>query len=182
MHYYFNCRVLTIQQAKTMDTKVFEDDSELSDNIRGLKSIDEDECVKTFSRVARQMWEEPSENHVQDVYHQILYRVSFYPAKPSLMKEELCQLGLLESLAERLSSVWAEHAKKIVTARRSVTSEAQGTGYQVLRDVKTQDQRVNLYLQDKINNSTMISFSPTQLFAFYEQLESIQTSIDSICK
>ena len=98
------------------------------------------------------------------------------------MKDELCQLGLRESLSEKLSSVWSEHAKKIVTARKVVNSEVESTGYQVLRDMKTQDQKVNLYLKDKSDDTTLISFTPTQLFAFYEQLESIQSSIDSICK
>lgn len=165
-----------------METKVFEDNSELSDNIRSLNSVDENECVKKFSQVAQQMWEEPSEDCLQDVYYQILCRVSFYPAKPTVMKEELCRLGLKESLSEKLSSIWSDHAKKIVTSRRAVNSEMQSTGYQVLRDMKTQDQRVNLYLKDKSDDTTMISFTPTQLFAFYEQLESIQSSIDSICK
>lgn len=165
-----------------METKVFEDNSELSDNIRSLNSVDENECVEKFSQVAQQMWEEPSEDCLQDVYYQILCRVSFYPAKPTVMKEELCRLGLKESLSEKLSSIWSDHAKKIVTSRRSVNSEMQSTGYQVLRDMKTQNQRVNLYLKDKSDDTTMISFTPTQLFAFYEQLESIQSSIDSICK
>ena len=165
-----------------METKVFEDNSELSDNIRSLNSIDENECVEKFSQVAQKMWEEPFEDQLPDVYHQILCRVSFFPAKPSLMKDELCQLGLRESLSEKLSSVWSEHAKKIVTARKVVNSEVESTGYQVLRDMKTQDQKVNLYLKDKSDDTTLISFTPTQLFAFYEQLESIQSSIDSICK
>lgn len=161
---------------------MFEDNSELSDNIRSLNSVDENECVEKFSKVAQQMWEEPSEDCLQDVYHQILCRVSFYPAKPTVMKEELCGLGLKESLSEKLSSIWSDHAKKIVTSRRAVNSEMQSTGYQVIRDMKTQDQRVNLYLKDKSDDTNMISFTPTQLFAFYEQLESIQSSIDSICK
>lgn len=161
---------------------MFEDNSELSDNIRSLNSVDENECVEKFSQVAQQMWEEPSEDCLQDVYYQILCRVSFYPAKPTVMKEELCRLGLKESLSEKLSSIWSDHAKKIVTSRRAVNSEMQSTGYQVLRDMKTQNQRVNLYLKDKSDDTTMISFTPTQLFAFYEQLESIQSSIDSICK
>ena len=165
-----------------METKVFEDNSELSDNIRSLNSVDENECAEKFSQVAQRMWEEPSEDCLQDVYHQILCRVSFYPAKPTVMKEELCKLGLKESLSEKLSSIWSDHAKKIVTSRRAVNSEMQSTGYQVLRDMKTQDQRVNLYVKDKSDDTTMISFTPTQLFAFYEQLESIQSSIDSICK
>ena len=165
-----------------METKVFEEYSELSDNIRSLNSVDENECVEKFSQVAQQMWEEPSEDCLQDVYYQILCRVSFYPAKPTVMKEELCRLGLKESLSEKLSSIWSDHAKKIVTSRRAVNSEMQSTGYQVLRDMKTQNQRVNLYLKDKSDDTTMISFTPTQLFAFYEQLESIQSSIDSICK
>lgn len=165
-----------------METKVFEDNSELSDMIRSLNSVDENKCVEKFSQVAQQMWEEPSEDCLQNVYYQILCRVSFYPAKPTVMKEELCRLGLKESLSEKLSSIWSDHAKKIVTSRRAVNSEMQSTGYQVLRDMKTQDQRVNLYLKDKSDDTTMISFTPTQLFAFYEQLESIQSSIDSICK
>ena len=161
---------------------MFEDNSELSDMIRSLNSVDENKCVEKFSQVAQQMWEEPSEDCLQNVYYQILCRVSFYPAKPTVMKEELCRLGLKESLSEKLSSIWSDHAKKIVTSRRAVNSEMQSTGYQVLRDMKTQDQRVNLYLKDKSDDTTMISFTPTQLFAFYEQLESIQSSIDSICK
>ena len=167
-----------------METKVFEENSELSDNIRSLNSIEENECVEKFRMVAQQMWDEPSkaEDRALDVCYQILCRVSFYPAKPSVMKEELCQLGLRESLSDKLSSIWSEHAKKIVTSRRIVNSEVESTGYQVLRDMKTQDQRVNLYLKDKSDDTTLISFTPTQLFAFYEQLESIQSSIDSICK
>ena len=166
-----------------METKVFEDNSELSDNIRSLNSLDETECVQKFTQVAQQMWEEPSKDQMQDdVYQQILCRVSFYPAKPSVMREELCQLGLRESLSEKFSSIWSENAKKIVAARRTVNSEVESSGYQVLRDVKTQEQKVNLYLEDKSDDTTLISFTPSQLFAFYEQLESIQSSIDSICK
>ena len=162
---------------------MFEDNSELSDNIRSLNSLDENECVAKFGQVAQQMWEEPSKDQLQDdVYQQILCRVSFYPAKPSVMKEELCLLGLRESLSEKFSIIWSEHAKKIVTARRTVNSEVESSEYQVLRDVKTQEQKVNLYLEDKSDDTALISFTPSQLFAFYEQLESIQSSIDSICK
>lgn len=179
---YYLVTAKFLQAKLNMETKVFEDNSELSDNIRGLNSIDENECVEKFSQVAQQMWEEPSKDQMQNVYDQILCRVSFYPAKPSVMREELCQLGLRESLSEKLSSIWSEHAKKIVTARRAVNSEVESSGYQVLRDVKTQEQKVNLYLKDKSDDTTLISFTPSQLFAFYEQLESIQSSIDSICK
>ena len=86
------------------------------------------------------------------------------------------------SLAVRLSSVWSQFAKKIVTVRRKVESELKKVDYQVMRDVQTQTQKINLFLTDVQDNTTMIVFSPSQLFSFYEQLECVQSSIDSICK
>ena len=108
--------------------------------------------------------------------------MAFFPAKPALLREELLRLGLRPSLAQRLSDVWAETAKKIVAERKKVSSDLRRINFEVVREVKTEEQTVNLYLHDQLDRVTLLAFTPQQLFAFYTKLESVQTSIDSICK
>jgi len=169
-----------------METKLFEDQSDLADEIKKLNNMEEDKCVETFRNVAMAMAEDLPANNVRggtdDICYQVLCHVSFYPAKPAVLHEELRRLGLKESICVSFSAIWSEYAKKIVVSRRKVSSELKKVDYEILRDVQTQEQNINLYLKDRSDQTTLISFTPSQMFAFYEQLESIQTSIDSICK
>ena len=169
-----------------METKLFEDQSDLADEIKKLNNMEEDKCVETFRNVAMAMAEDLPVNNVRggtdDICYQVLCHVSFYPAKPALLHEELRRLGLKEKICVSFSAIWSEYAKKIVVSRRKVSSELKKVDYEILRDVQTQEQNINLYLKDRSDQTTLISFTPSQMFAFYEQLESIQTSIDSICK
>ena len=169
-----------------METKLFEDQSDLADEIKKLNNMEEDKCVETFRNVAMAMAEDLPANNVRggtdDICYQVLCHVSFYPAKPAVLHEELRRLGLKETICASFSAIWAEYAKKIVVSRRKVSSEVKKVDYEILRDVQTQEQNINLYLKDRSDQTTLISFTPSQMFAFYEQLESIQTSIDSICK
>ena len=169
-----------------METKLFEDQSDLADEIKKLNNMEEEKCVETFRNVAMAMAEDMPANNVcggtDDICYQVLCHVSFYPAKPAVLYEELRRLGLKETICASFSAIWAEYAKKIVVSRRKVSSELKKVDYEILRDVQTQEQNINLYLKDRSDQTTLISFTPSQMFAFYEQLESIQTSIDSICK
>ena len=169
-----------------METKLFEDQSDLADEIKKLNNMEEEKCVKTFRNVAMAMAEDLPANNIRgctdDICYQVLCHVSFYPAKPAVLHEELRRLGLKENICASFSAIWAEYAKKIVVSRRKVSSELKKVDYEILRDVQTQEQNINLYLKDRSDQTTLISFTPSQMFAFYEQLESIQTSIDSICK
>ena len=166
--------------------KLFEDNSEFPDLFKHFHETEEDKCVQIFKNVAKAMSEnlpqsgEPTS--LTSICEQILNEVSFYPAKPSLLQEELVRLGLKETLSTKLSSIWAEYAKKIVFAKRKVRSDLEKVYFEVVRDVKTQDQHINLYLTSSNNQTVCIKFSPSEMFEFYDKLESIQTSVDSICK
>ena len=112
----------------------------------------------------------------------ILEEVAFYPAKPLVLQSELERLGVGNSLAVKLSSIWSQNAKRIVTAKRKVGSDLKRVDYQVLRDVKTMEQRIKLLLTDVHGHTTVVTFSPSEMFSLYEHLEGVQSSIDSICK
>ena len=167
---------------------MFEDQSDVVNMLESLNQQEENQAVTAFREVAEKMSDSNSWPNYQDsdvtesACRTILERVAFFPAKPVLLREELLRLGLRPSLGQRLSDVWAETAKKIVAARKKVSSDLRRINFEVVREVKTEEQTVNLYLQDQFDRVTLLSFTPQQLFSFYTKLESVQTSIDSICK
>ena len=167
---------------------MFEDQSDVVNMLESLNQQEENQAVTAFREVAEKMSDSNSWPNYQDsdvtesACRTILERVAFFPAKPALLREELLRLGLRPSLGQRLSDVWAETAKKIVAARKKVSSDLRRINFEVVREVKTEEQTVNLYLQDQFDRVTLLSFTPQQLFSFYTKLESVQTSIDSICK
>ena len=171
-----------------MEVKLFEDQPDVVNMLESLNQQEENHAVTAFREVAEKMSDSNSWPNYQDsdvtesACRTILERVAFFPAKPALLREELLRLGLRPSLGQRLSDVWAETAKKIVAARKKVSSDLRRINFEVVREVKTEEQTVNLYLQDQFDRVTLLSFTPQQLFSFYTKLESVQTSIDSICK
>ena len=166
--------------------KLFEDNSDFPDFIKHLNDTEEDKCIQTFEDVAKSMsgnvssCETPSST--ARICEKILTEVAFYPAKPSLLQEELVRLGLKKTLSAKFSTIWAEHAKKIVVVNRRVRSDLDKVHFEVVRDVKSQEQSINLYLTTFNKETTCIKFTPSEMFEFYDKLESIQTSVDSICK
>ena len=171
-----------------MEVKLFEDQSDVVNMLESLNQQEENQAVTAFREVAEKMSDSNSWPNYQDsdvtesACRTILERVAFFPAKPALLREELLRLGLRPSLGQRLSDVWAETAKKIVAGGKKVSSDLRRINFEVVREVKTEEQTVNLYLQDQFDRVTLLSFTPQQLFSFYTKLESVQTSIDSICK
>lgn len=171
-----------------MEVQLFEDRPEVVTMLESLNQQEENQAISTFRKVAEKMSDSSSgktelESDVSEsTCRTILERVAFFPAKPALLREEMVRLGLRPSLAQGLSDVWAETAKKIVAERKKVSSDLQRINFEVVRDVKTEEQTVNLYLHDQLDRVTFLSFTPQQLFSFYTKLESVQTSIDSICK
>jgi len=87
-----------------------------------------------------------------------------------------------ESLSHSLAAVWAENAKKVVLARRKVLSNLIGVEYEVVRNISTEEENINLHFNFPDGSNTVINFHVEELFAFYKQLENIQTNIDLICK
>ena len=171
-----------------MEVKLFEDQPEVVNMLESLNQQEENQAVTAFRKVAEKMsdsnsgtWDLDSDV-TETTCRMILERVAFFPAKPALLREELLRLALRPSLAQRLSDVWAETAKKIVAERKKVSSDLRRINFEVVREVKTEEQTVNLYLHDQSDRVTLLTFTPQQLFAFYTKLESVQTSIDSICK
>ena len=171
-----------------MEVKLFEDQPEVVSMLESLNQQEENQAVTAFRKVAEKMsdsnsgtWDLDSDV-TEATCRTILERVAFFPAKPALLREELLRLGLRPSLGQRLSDVWAETAKKIVAERKKVSSDLRRINFEVVREVKTEEQTVNLYLHDQSDRVTLLTFTPQQLFAFYTKLESVQTSIDSICK
>jgi len=181
-----NLSSTTVKLLKIMENiRIFPEHSQVSSLIHHFINNPEDKSVEVFTRVAQQLSEDDQVKTGDDLEHlcrHVLESVAFYPAKPELLQSGLEMLGVSASLAMKLSSVWSQFAKKIVTVRRKVESELKKVDYQVMRDVQTQTQKINLFLTDVHDNTTMIVFSPSQLFSFYEQLECVQSSIDSICK
>ena len=167
---------------------MFEDLPDVVSMLESLNQLEENQAVTAFSKVAEKMsgpnsWKsDPDSDVTESTCRTILERVAFFPAKPSLLREELLRLGLRPSLGQRLSDVWAETAKKIVGERKKVSSDLRRINFEVVREVKTEEQTVNLYLHDQLDRLTLLSFTPQQLFSFYTKLESVQTSIASICK
>jgi len=162
-----------------MEVKLFEDQPDVVRMFEFLNQQDESLCVQAFRRLAERM-SDPDLTH--SIFTMILDRVAFFPAKPALLQQELLGLGVRASLAEKLSQVWAATARKIVAEKKKVQTDLTRIDFEVVREVKTQGQTVNLYLHDQLDRITLLSFTPQQLFSFYQKLESIQTSIDSICK
>ena len=166
--------------------KLFEDNSDFPDFIKHFNETEEDKCVQIFEEVAKSMSENLSPcgkpGSTESICERILNQVAFYPAKPSLLQEELVRLGLKATLSTKFSAIWAHHAKKIVVAKRRVGSDLGKVNFELVRDVKSQDQSINLYLTSVSKETTCIKFTPSEMFEFYDKLESIQTSVDSICK
>ena len=171
-----------------MEVKLFEDQPDVVNMLESLNQQEDNQVVTAFRKVAENMSASNSRNCdldsdvTESACRTILERVAFFPAKPALLREELLRLALRPSLAQRLSDVWAETAKKIVAERKKVSSDLRRINFEVVREVKTEEQTVNLYLHDELDRVTLLTFTPQQLFAFYTKLESVQTSIDSICK
>ena len=171
-----------------MEVKLFEDQPDVVNMLESLNQQEDNQAVTAFRKVAENMSASNSRNCdldsdvTESACRTILERVAFFPAKPALLREELLRLALRPSLAQRLSDVWAETAKKIVAERKKVSSDLRRINFEVVREVKTEEQTVNLYLHDELDRVTLLTFTPQQLFAFYTKLESVQTSIDSICK
>jgi len=171
-----------------MEVKLFEEHPDVVAMFDSLNQQDEDECVQAFRKLVERMSlpnsgkEEANSDSTDGICRMILDRVAFFPAKPALLQQELIRLNVRASLAESLSGVWAQTAKKIVAEKKKVSSDLRRIDYEVVRDVKTEEQTVNLYLHDQLDRITPLSFTPQQLFSFYQKLENIQTSIDSICK
>ena len=92
------------------------------------------------------------------------------------------RLGLKESLSQSLAAIWAENAKKVVAARKKVESDLEEVDYEVLVDIGSQQEQVNLYLTHHESQTAILNFSVEELVAFYKQIEKIQASIDLICK
>jgi hypothetical protein len=92
------------------------------------------------------------------------------------------RLGLKESLSQRLAEIWAENAKKVVLARRKVQSDLEGVDYEVLMDLGTQEENVNVHLTHHDGHTAVLNCNVQELFAFYKQIENIQANIDLICK
>ena len=171
-----------------MEVKLFEDQPDVVNMLESLNQQEDNQVVTAFRKVAENMSASNSRNCdldsdvTESACRTILERVAFFPAKPALLREELLRLALRPSLAQRLSDVWAETAKKIVAERKKVSSDLRRINFEVVREVKTEEQTVNLYLHDELDRVTLLTFTPQQLFAFYTKLESVQTYIDSICK
>ena len=145
--------------------KLFEDNSDLADFIKHFNDTDEDKCVQIFEDVAKSMSENVSlcgkPSSTASICEKILNQVAFYPAKPSLFQEELVRLGLKETLSAKFSTIWAEHAKKIVVAKRRVRSDLNKVNFEVVRDVKSPEQSINLYLTTFSKETTCIKFTET---------------------
>ena len=172
-----------------MSVSLFGDQPETVSLFEVLNQEEEAKCTQAFRELAQRMSdpnsepeEEPDSGSVQSIFKLILDRVAFFPAKPSLLQQELSRLGVRNSLSESLSQVWAENAKKIVAEKKKVSSDLKRIDYEVVKEVVSQDETVNLYLHDQLDRLTLLTFTPQQLFSFYHELENIQTSIDSICK
>ena len=147
-------------------------------------------CIEVFTVTAMSMAGEPTSSEQSEHEHvelsescvKVLDRVSYLPVKPADMKQELVKIGVRENLCETLSAIWSEYSKRIVTEKRKLPSELINVGFEVARDVVNQEQSVNLYLDDIFGNKTSINFTPDELLSFYNYLERLQTSVDSICK
>lgn len=172
--------------------KIFDETPDFLTAIRELNDEDEDKSASEFRKIALEMAEDGLNipqvycNQVAGkngfVYGAILDRVAFFPLKPVVMQEELVRLGMKESLSQNLAAIWAENAKKIVLARRKVVSDLKGIDFEVLRNIASEEENVNLHLTHHDGRTTVLNFEVEELFAFYKQIESIQNSIDLICK
>ena len=92
------------------------------------------------------------------------------------------RLGLKESHSQRLAAIWAENAKKVVSARRKVDSDLEDVHFETLVDIASQEECINLHLTHHSGQLTVLKFSIEELLGFYKQIEKIQANIDLICK
>jgi len=152
---------------------IFDETPDFLNAIKVLNDEDEKQCACDFSELALKMSEDGLNISANegDVYGAILDRVAFFPLKPVVMQEELVRLGMRESLSRIFAAVWAENAKKVVLARRKVLSDLSGVEYEVVRNIATEEENVNLHLNYQDGLNTVINFNVEELFAFYKQLE-----------
>lgn len=171
-----------------MDVKIFEETQDFLTAIRELNGEEDEKCANEFRKVVEDgLNNSKLRCNLVDgkdgyVYGAILDRVAFFPLKPAVMQEELVRLGLKETLSQRLAEIWAENAKKVVMSRRKVESDLEGVDYEVLMDIGTQEENVNVHLTHHDGQTAVLNFDVEELFAFYKQIEKIQANIDLICK
>jgi len=118
-----------------------------------------------------------------DTLRIILDNVAFHPVRPEDMKAELGEVGLTGALSVRLAETWAKHARTVVNARKKVNSNLTGVEYELLTDVRTEEERVRLCLglSNGQQSNLSLSFTPDQLCSLFEKLESVQKKLDQIC-
>lgn len=171
-----------------MDVKIFDETPDFLIAIRDLNEEDEGKCASEFRKVVEdslnvsKLYCNQVDGKNGFVYGAILDRVAFFPLKPAVMQEELVRLGLKESLSHSLAAIWAENAKRVVLARKKVESDLEGVDYEVLVDIGSQEEHVNLHLTHHNGQTAILNFTVEDLFAFYKQIENIQANIDLICK
>lgn len=174
------------------NVKIFNETPDFLTAIKQLNDEDEETCACEFRKLALNMAEHGlnmSKLHCNQVdgkyglvYGVILDRVAYFPLKPVVMQEELVRLGLNETLSQRLAGIWADNAKRIVLARKKVETDLKEVEFEVLKNLQSEEETVNLHLTHSDGHKTVLNFKIGQLFAFYKQIEDIQSNIDLICK
>jgi len=92
------------------------------------------------------------------------------------------RLGLNQPLSDTLAEVWALNAKDVVLSRKKVVSDVKAVDFEVLIDLKSKAENVNIHISDYSDRALVLNFNVEELLTFYKQIEDIQASIDQICK
>lgn len=169
-----------------MDVKIFDETPNFLTALRELNVKDEEACAHEFRTVIQDcLNSRPSgqcSGNYSYVYGAILDRVAFFPLKPAVMQEELVRLGLNQPLSDTLAEVWALNAKDVVLSRKKVVSDVKAVDFEVLIDLKSKAENVNIHISDYSDRALVLNFNVEELLTFYKQIEDIQASIDQICK
>jgi len=179
------------------DHSIFNHTKPFLDHVQELNHAPEAEVIAVFKLLCQGVTT-PGRGSFNPALETILDRVAYFPLRPADMKTELVKVGMAESMSGQLSEVWAEQARAVVNQRKKVDSDVKDVNYEILTDIVTGVERINLKFDlnhprsaDVFSRSADVTsarlqtaeltFTPDQLFALYDQLEAVQKRIDKIC-
>jgi hypothetical protein len=126
----------------------------------------------------------------------IFHQAAYHSAKPNILAEQLRQLQLEDDKVDALTDAWTHAARDVISRLRQhslpplqLESVNWRLGLQVAQknqsNIKLPDAVLELRLKDATSgsdqaNNIRMEFSHLELYSFYNQLEAIQSQLDSL--
>ncbi|CAH1797151.1 unnamed protein product [Owenia fusiformis] len=124
-----------------------------------------------------------------------LHQAAYHSAKPQVLRQQLQQLQLDDNKVDAIVNTWTGDARNVVEKLRSRTLSAKKLedvnwrlNLQMGQRDKSKSRQPNAMLELGINNDNdekdkekiRLEFTHDQLYAFYNQLQTIQNQIDGL--